>query len=49
MSHAISILPRFDIQSMPQKITVVEYVLKGKTHLSTGDVINQAGKNCVAV
>ncbi len=44
MKDAISILRDCDIQPTPQRIAVVEYVLKSKTHPSADDVLSYARK-----
>ena len=49
MIDAISILRQCDIQPTPQRIAVVEYVLKSKTHPSADDVLNHARKKCPTV
>ncbi|HDS00379.1 MAG TPA: transcriptional repressor [candidate division Zixibacteria bacterium] len=49
MKDAISILRQCDIQPTPQRIAVVEYVLKCKTHPSADDVFTHARKNCPTV
>ncbi|MDD3731494.1 MAG: transcriptional repressor [candidate division Zixibacteria bacterium] len=49
MKNAISILRRYDIQPTPQRIAVVEYVLKSKTHPSADDVLSHARKKCPTV
>jgi Fe2+ or Zn2+ uptake regulation protein len=46
---AISILRQCDIQPTPQRIAVVEYVLKTKTHPSADDVLSHARKKCPTV
>lgn len=49
MKDAISILRQCDIQPTPQRIAVVEYVLKSKTHPSADDVFSNARKKCPTV
>jgi Fur family peroxide stress response transcriptional regulator len=49
MREAISILRQCNIQPTPQRIAVVEYVLKSKIHPSADDVINNARKKCPTV
>ena len=49
MRDAISILRQCDIQPTPQRIAVVEYVLKSKTHPSADDVLSSALKKCPTV
>ncbi len=49
MRDAISILRQCDIQPTPQRIAVVEYVLKSKAHPSADDVLNYARKKCPTV
>ena len=49
MRDAISILRQCDIQPTPQRIAVVEYVLKSKTHPSADDVLSSARKKCPTV
>ena len=49
MKDAISILRHCAIQPTPQRIAVVEYVLKSKTHPSADDVLNHARKKCPTV
>ena len=49
MNDAISILRRFDIQPTPQRIAVVEYVLRSKTHPSADEVLAHARKKCPTV
>jgi Fe2+ or Zn2+ uptake regulation protein len=49
MKDAISILRQCDIQPTPQRIAVVEYVLKSKTHPSADDVLTHARKKCPTV
>ena len=49
MKEAISILRQCNIQPTPQRIAVVEYVLKSKTHPSADDVLNYARKKCPTV
>ena len=49
MKDAISILRQCDIQPTPQRIAVVEYVLKSKTHPSADDVLSYARKKCPTV
>jgi len=43
------ILRQCDIQPTPQRIAVVEYVLKSKTHPSADDVLSYARKKCPTV
>jgi len=49
MKEAISILRQCNIQPTPQRIAVVEYVLKSKTHPSADDVLRYALKKCPTV
>jgi len=49
MKDAILILRQCDIQPTPQRIAVVEYVLKSKTHPSADDVLSYARKKCPTV
>jgi Fe2+ or Zn2+ uptake regulation protein len=49
MKDAISILRQCDIQPTPQRIAVVEYVLKSKTHPSADEVLSYARKKCPTV
>jgi len=49
MKDAISILRQCDIQPTPQRIAVVEYVLKSKAHPSADDVLSYARKKCPTV
>ena len=49
MKDAISILRQCDIQPTPQRIAVVEYVLKSNTHPSADDVLTHARKKCPTV
>ena len=49
MTDAISILQQCDIQPTPQRIAVVEYVLKSKAHPSADDVLSYARKKCPTV
>lgn len=49
MNNAISILRQCNIQPTPQRIAVVEYVLKSKAHPSADDVLNHARKKCPTV
>jgi Fe2+ or Zn2+ uptake regulation protein len=49
MKDAISILRQCDIQPTPQRIAVVEYVLKSKTHPSADKVLSYARKKCPTV
>lgn len=49
MKDAISILRQFGIQPTPQRIAVVEYALKSKTHPSADDVLVYARKKCPTV
>ena len=49
MHDAISILRRCDIHPTPQRIAVVEYVLKSKGHPSADDVLTYARKKCPTV
>ncbi|MDX9856733.1 MAG: Fur family transcriptional regulator [candidate division Zixibacteria bacterium] len=49
MRDAISILRQCDIQPTPQRIAVVEYVLRSKTHPSADDVLNYARKRCPTI
>lgn len=49
MKDAIALLRQCDIQPTPQRIAVVEYVLKSKTHPSADDVLSSARKKCPTV
>ncbi|SYZ74778.1 Fe2+/Zn2+ uptake regulation protein [Candidatus Zixiibacteriota bacterium] len=49
MKDAISILRQCGIQPTPQRIAVVEYVLKCKLHPSADDVLSYARKKCPTV
>ena len=49
MKDAISILRQCDIQPTPQRIAVVEYVLKSTSHPSADDVLGYARKKCPTV
>ena len=49
MKDYISILQQCDIQPTPQRIAVVEYVLKCRTHPSADDVLSNARKKCPTV
>jgi Fe2+ or Zn2+ uptake regulation protein len=49
MIDAISILRQCDIQPTPQRIAVVEYVLRSKTHPSADEVLSYARKKCPTV
>jgi Fe2+ or Zn2+ uptake regulation protein len=49
MKDPISILRQCDIQPTPQRIAVVEYVLKSKTHPSADEVLSYARKKCPTV
>jgi len=49
MKDSISILRQCDIQPTPQRIAVVEYVLKSKAHPSAEDVLSNARKKCPTV
>ena len=49
MKDAISILRQCNIQPTPQRIAVVKYVLKSKTHPSADDVLGYARKKCPTV
>lgn len=49
MKDAISILRHCGIQPTPQRIAVVEYVLKSKTHPSADHVLSYARKKCPTV
>jgi Fe2+ or Zn2+ uptake regulation protein len=49
MKEAISILRQCNIQPTPQRIAVVEYVLKSKAHPSADDVLSHALKKCPTV
>ncbi|MFH1891890.1 MAG: Fur family transcriptional regulator [Candidatus Zixiibacteriota bacterium] len=49
VEKAISILRQCDIQLTPQRIAVVEYVLKSKAHPSADDVLKFARKKCPTV
>jgi Fe2+ or Zn2+ uptake regulation protein len=49
MKDVISILRQCDIQPTPQRIAVVESVLKSKSHPSADDVLNSARRKCPTV
>lgn len=49
MKDVISILRQCDIQPTPQRIAIVEYVLKCTTHPSADDVLSYARKKCPTV
>ena len=49
MRDAISILRQCDIQPTPQRIAVVDYVLKAKSHPTADDVLGYARKECPTV
>ncbi|MEP0828428.1 MAG: transcriptional repressor [bacterium] len=49
MKNAIAVLRRCHIQPTPQRIAVVEYVLKSKDHPSADDVLSYARKKCPTV
>lgn len=49
MLDPISILRQCDIQPTPQRIAVVEFVLKSKAHPSADDVLSHARKKCPTV
>lgn len=49
MKDAISILRQCDIQPTPQRIAVVEYMLKSKSHPSADEVLSEARKKCPTV
>ncbi|HPC11394.1 MAG TPA: transcriptional repressor, partial [candidate division Zixibacteria bacterium] len=49
MKDALVILRECDIQPTPQRIAVVEYVLKCRTHPSAEDVLSYARKKCPTV
>lgn len=49
MKDAISILRQCDIQPTPQRIAVVEYVLRSTTHPSADDVLTYARRKCPTV
>jgi hypothetical protein len=49
MKDAIAILRQCDIQPTPQRIAVVEYVLKSKTHPTADEVLLRARKKCPTV
>jgi Fe2+ or Zn2+ uptake regulation protein len=49
MKDAISILQHCDIQPTPQRIAVVECVLKNKAHPTADDVLTAARKKCPTV
>ncbi len=49
MRDPISILRQCGIQPTPQRIAVVDYVLKSKTHPSADDVLKYARKKCPTV
>ena len=49
MKDNISTLRQCDIRPTPQRIAVVEYVLKSKTHPSADDVLSHAREKCPTV
>lgn len=49
MKDAISILRQCDIQPTPQRIAVVEYVLRSNSHPSADDVLSYARKKCPTI
>jgi Fe2+ or Zn2+ uptake regulation protein len=49
MKDAISILRQCDIQPTPQRIAVVEYVLKSKAHPTADEVLKYARGKCPTV
>lgn len=49
MKNAISILRQCHIQPTPQRIAVVEFVLKSNDHPSADDVLSYARKKCPTV
>lgn len=49
MDDAISILRHCDIQPTPQRIAVVEYVLRSTTHPSADEVLKYARQKCPTV
>lgn len=49
MTDPISILRQCDIQPTPQRLAVVEYVLKSKTHPSADEVLSYARKKCPTI
>ena len=49
MKDVISILRHCAIQPTPQRIAVVEYVLKNKSHPSADEVLSSARKKCPTV
>lgn len=49
MKDAIAVLRRCHIQPTPQRIAVVEYVLKSEDHPSADDVLSYARKKCPTV
>ncbi|MBD3216626.1 MAG: transcriptional repressor [candidate division Zixibacteria bacterium] len=49
MKDVISILRHCGIQPTPQRIAVVEYVLKNKSHPSADEVLSSARKRCPTV
>jgi Fe2+ or Zn2+ uptake regulation protein len=49
MKDAIAVLRRCHIQPTPQRIAVVEYVLRSKDHPSADDVLSYARKKCPTV
>jgi len=49
MEQVISILRRCGIQPTPQRIAVVDFVLKTKEHPSADDVLKYARKKCPTV
>lgn len=49
MKDAISVLRQCDISPTPQRIAVVEYVLKSTSHPTADDVLNYAKEKCPTV
>jgi Fur family iron response transcriptional regulator len=49
MDKVIKVLRQLDIQPTPQRIAVVEYVMKSTTHPSADDVLKHARKRCPTV
>jgi len=49
MNNAISMLRQCDIQPTPQRIAVVEHVLKNQTHPTAEEVLEHARRRCPTV
>ncbi len=49
MKNAMAILKQCHIQPTPQRIAVVEYVLKSKAHPTADEVLSSARKKCPTV